>query len=292
MAESDIQCTRGRVKNSTFKEVLMHLGEKDPTFGKVVYRLLIIFLFATLAVQPAKADNRTMAIPGGTILPVRLNSTISSARCKPGQVITGRIMQDVPLSSAATIRAGSKITGHIVDVIPATSGTEARVSFQFDKLVFSNQTISIVTNLRAIAGFVQVREADTPTTAPAEGDNFYALTTVQVGGDVVYGVGGPVTTAENSNQVVGKAGANGVLGQVRAREGAKCRGAIDVNDSPQALWVFSSDACGAYGLEHISIAHAGRTDPTGVIVLTSNNGKLRIPGGAGMLLRVTAKPQP
>jgi hypothetical protein len=87
---------------------------------------------------------------------------------------------------------------------------------------------------------------------------------------------------------VGKAVNGGVLSQVRAKEGTNCRGAIDGNDSPQALWVFSSDACGIYGLEHISITHAGRTDPTGVIVLTSNNGKLKIAAGTGMLLRVSA----
>jgi hypothetical protein len=265
--------------------------EKDHTLGNAVCRLLFILFFTTLAIQPAKSDSGAITIPSGTILPVRLNSTISSARCKPGQVITGRIMQDVPLSSGATIRAGSKVKGHIVEVIPATSGTQARVSFQFDKLVFSNQTISILTNLRAIAGFMQIIEAQTPPIGPGESDVFRWLTTVQVGGDVVYGVGGPVTTAENSDQVVGKAGADGVLGQVRAKEGTKCRGAIDGNDNPQALWVFSSDACGAYGLEHISIAHAGRTDPTGVIVLTSNGGKLKIPSGAGMLLRVIANSQ-
>ena len=174
---------------------------------------------------------------------------------------------------------------------PATASAEARISLQFDKLVFSHQNISIVTNLRAIAGFMEVLDAQTPTTAPGEGDIFNALTTVQVGGDVVYGVGGPVTTAENSDQVVGRARADGVLGQVRAKEGTKCRGAIDGNNFPQSLWVFSSDACGAYGLEHISIAHAGRTDPTGVIVLTSSGVKLKIPGGAGMLLRVIANSQ-
>ena len=197
-------------------------------------------------------------------------------------------MQNVLLASGGKIREGSKILGHIVEVIPATSGGHASVSFQFDKLVFSNQTVTILTNLRAIAGFMEVRDAQTPTTAPGEGDNFYSLTTVQVGGDVVYGVGGPVTTADNSDQVVGKAGAGGVLGQVRAKEGTKCRGVVDGNNFPQSLWVFSSDACGAYGLDHVSIAHAGRTDPTGVIVLTSNNGKLKIPSGAGMLLRVSA----
>jgi len=265
--------------------------EKDHTLGNAVCRLLFILLFTTLVVQPAKADSATIAIPSGTILPVRLNSTISSARCKPGQVITGRVMQNVLLASGGKIKEGSKIIGHIVDVTPATAGAQARVSFQFDKLAFSNQTVSIVTNLRAIAGFMEVLDAQTPTTAPGEGDNFYALTTVQVGGDVVYGVGGPVTTAENSDQVVGKASADGVLGQVRAKEGTKCRGAIDGNNFPQSLWVFSSDACGAYGLEHVSIAHAGRTDPTGVIILTSNSGKLRIPAGAGMLLRVTGTSQ-
>jgi len=195
-------------------------------------------------------------------------------------------MQNVPLAPGAKIREGSKLIGHVVEVTPATNGAQARISLQFDKIVFSNQTASITTNLRAIAGFSEVRDAETPTSVPGEGDNFYALTTVQVGGDVVYGVGGPVTTGEDSSHFVGKAGVDGVLGQVRAKEGTKCRGSIDGNDSAQALWVFSSDACGTYGLEHISIAHAGRTDPTGVIVLASDNGNLKIATGAGMLLRV------
>jgi len=261
--------------------------EKDHGFGNAICRLFFILLFTTLALQPAKADSVAIPIPSGTILPVRLNSTISSAKCTPGQVVTGRIMQNVQLASGGKIREGSKIIGHIIEVTPATSGAQARISLQFDKLAFSNQTISIVTNLRAIAGFMEVLDAQTPTTAPGEGDNFYSLTTVQVGGDVVYGVGGPVTTGENANQVVGRAGNDGVLGQVRAKEGAKCRGAVDGNGFPQALWVFSSNACGAYGLEHISIAHAGRTDPIGVMVLTSNSGNLKIPSGVGMLLRVS-----
>ncbi len=240
----------------------MKLGGKGHGFGDAVWRLPITLFFITLVVQLAKADDRALIVASGTILPVRLNSTISSATYKPGQVITGRIMQTVLLASGGKIKGGSKIIGHIVEVTQATAGAKARISLQFDKLVFSHQTVSIVTNLRAIAGFMEVLDAQTPTTAPGEGDNFYALTTVQVGGDVVYGVGGPVTTADNSDQVVGKAGVDGVLGQVRAKEGTKCRGAVDGNNFPQSLWVFSSDACGAYGLDHISIAHAGRTDPS------------------------------
>jgi hypothetical protein len=227
-------------------------------------------------------------IPRGTILPVRLNSNLSSAKCRKDQVVTGRIMQDVPLSTGVKIKEGSKVLGHIVEVTPATVGAPARISLQFDKLVSSHQTFSITTNLRAIAGFMRIMEAQTPTMGPGESDVYRWLTTVQVGGDVVYGEGGPVTTGDNANQVVGNKVNGGVLGQVRAKEGTKCRGAIDGNDSPQALWVFSSDACGTYGLEHISIAHAGRTDPTGVIVLVSARGGLSLPSGTGMLLRVNA----
>ncbi len=228
------------------------------------------------------------SIPPGTILPVRLNPTLSSAKCKKGQLISGRIMQDVPLSSGVRIKEGSKVLGHIVEVIPATTSAGARISLQFDELVSAHQKIRITTNLRAIAGFMQVLEAETPTISPGESDVFPWLTTVQVGGDVVYGEGGVVTTREGPNQIVGKAVAGGVLGKARAKDGTKCRGSIDGNDAPQALWIFSSDACGAYGLEHINIAHAGRTDPTGVIVLTAASGNLKLPGGAGLLLRVNA----
>jgi len=170
------------------------------------------------------------------------------------------------------IRAGTKIIGHIVERILASTGTQARISLQFDKLVSSRKTTFITTNLRAIAGFMRIVEAQIPPIGPGESDVYRWLTTVQLGGDVVYGEGRPVTTGENPNQIVGKQVNGGVLGQVRAKEGTKCRGAIDGNDSAQALWVFSSDACGTYGLEKISIAHAGRTDPIGVIVLASDSG--------------------
>ena len=240
------------------------------------------------ATEADGTTNVSHAIPPGTILPVRLNSAISSSKSRPGQVITGRIMQDVPLTLGVRIRAGSKVIGHIVERIPASTGAQARISFQFDKLVSWHQTISIITNLRVIAGFMQIEDAQIPPIGPGESDVYRWLTTVQVGGDVVYGEGGSVTTGNNPDQIVGKRVNDGVLGQVRAKEGTKCRGAFDGNDSPQALWVFSSDACGTYGLQHISIAHAGRTDPIGVITLASDRGNLKIASGAGMLLRVNA----
>src|ERR1700688_758129 len=256
-----------------------------------------LLIFATLScahpltrpaqsVHPDPPDKGSYTIPPGTILPARLNLTISSAKSKPGQISTGRIMQDVPLSSGIRIKEGSKVVGNIVELTHASSGRPPTISLRFDKLISGHQEIPITTNLRAIAGFMRINEAQTPPIGPGESDVYRWLTTVQVGGDIVYGEGGPVTTHNDSNDVVGKAVTGGVLAQVRANEATKCRGATDGNEAPQALWVFSSDACGTYGLEHVRIVSAGRTGATGVIVFSSDKGDVKIPGGAGMLLRV------
>ncbi|MGB7281673.1 MAG: hypothetical protein WBE13_05360 [Candidatus Acidiferrum sp.] len=269
----------------------MQLKEKNHPSGNVVWPIIFALLCLALAGRPLKASDENETIPGGTILPVRLNSTLSSSKSKPGQIITGRIMQDVPLPTGAVIRAGSKVLGHIVAVTPATGGESVRISLKFDKLISANRVIPVTTDIRAIASFMTVLEAQTPTSGPGEGDVYDWLPTVQVGGDAVYGLGGPVTSGDNPNEVVGRAVYGGVLSRVRAKEGEKCRGAINGDDHPQALWVFSSDSCGTYNLQHLSIMHAGRTDPTGLIVVASSTRKLKIPEGAGMLLRVVASNQ-
>ena len=197
-------------------------------------------------------------------------------------------MQDVPLPAGARIKAGSKVFGRVLAITPASAGVPPSISLQFDQLVLAGQTISIATDLRAIAGFVRIEEAQIPTTSGGEGEVYRWLPTSQIGGDVVYGADAPVGSAENADDIVGRSVHGGVLVQVRAKPGAACRGSIAGNPAPQALWVFSADACGVYGINHLVIAHAGRSAPAGVIVLASNAGKLKIPGGTGMLLRVNA----
>jgi len=242
--------------------------------------------------SPAEAStpSNENVIPPGTILPVRLRTTISSEKCRPGQLIIGRIAQNVPLPNGSTIHAGSKIQGQIIEAIPGGTSSGPKLSIRFDKVYAQGKTIPVTTNLRAIAGFMEVMEAGVPEEAPSEGTPYTWLNTTQIGGDSVYGMGGPVMSAENTSELVGKSVNDGVLSHVSAKEGTKCRGAIDGNNNPQALWVFSSDACGTYGLDHVKISHAGRTDPAGTISLVSDSSKLKIPNGTGMLLRVNSAP--
>lgn len=236
----------------------------------------------------ASADKnpaQKLQIPPGTILPVRLNHRISSRNARPGQIITARIMQDVPLANRGKIREGTKVKGKIASA--SANGTQgARIVFRFDGIESHHEEIPILTSLRAMASFMEVMFAQTPETTPGFGDPYVWSVTHQIGGDVKYGVGGPVT--DQFNNTVGKGTFDGVLVQVRARAGTNCRGALD-EDRLQALWVFSSDACGVYGMDGVRIVHAGRTDPVGEIILARESPKLNLPAGTAMLLRVYSR---
>ena len=50
-----------------------------------------------------------ISIPLGTVLPAQLNSSLNSRKTKPGERITARIMQDVPLPAGRKIRAGAEV---------------------------------------------------------------------------------------------------------------------------------------------------------------------------------------
>jgi hypothetical protein len=222
------------------------------------------------------------SIPEGTILPVRLDSSLGS-NTKPGKKITGTIMQNVPLPNGKSIHAGTKVTGHVMRANSASQGVQSEISFRFDEIALSKHAIPITTDLRALAGFVAVDDAQVPTMGADRGTPPEAYVTQQIGGDVVYRGGGSV---EEDGKTVGKPVYDGVLSEVRSN-GTPCSDGPG-NNRMQALWVFSADACGTYGLRGTSIAHAGRSNPVGEITLQADKRQLRVSSGAGMLLRVIA----
>jgi hypothetical protein len=192
-------------------------------------------------------------------------------------------MQDVPLPGQSTIRAGAKVIGHVVAVTPATKVPGAKVSLRFDTLAVGKRRIPLVTNLRALATMMDVSAAQVPESGPDRGTSEYSWTTDQIGGEIAYHGRGAIV---NGSHAVGYSEAGGALVQVSSRPGTKCRGAVDGNDQPQALWVFSSDACGLYDFPNVTLTHAGRTNPVGEITLKSSKGDINIRGGSGLLLRV------
>jgi len=252
----------------------------NSTMKHAAYMGIVVFLFAA-TLQAADS------IPAGTVLPVMLNSTLSSGKNKPGQKISARVMQSVPLPDGRTIRAGASVQGRITSVTPASKGSGASVSVRFDTLKVAHQLIPITTNLRAIASLTEVEQAQIPVNGPDRGTPMEVWTTVQIGGDTVYRGGGPV---ESTLGIMGRPVPDGVLVRLASNPERGCRGAIGGDNALQALWVFSADACGAYSLPNLKIRHAGRTNPFGEIVLESKSGELKIGAGAGLLLRVNGAP--
>jgi hypothetical protein len=138
---------------------------------------------------------RSLVVPEGTILPVRLNKALSYKRNATGDQIIGRVMQDVPLPNQQKIKAGAKVLGEIFAVKAPSPAGGGQISLRFDALEVGHQHIPIRANLRALAAWIEVYDADLPETPRDYGTSINWTTTYQVGGDVVYGFGGPVVNA-------------------------------------------------------------------------------------------------
>jgi len=228
-------------------------------------------LLALLLAPALLAQN---PIPPGTVLPLMLDTGLNAAKIQPGKTIRADVMQNIP---GTPIRRGTHVLGHVV------AATPSRIEIRFDTAVIHGKRIPLTTNLRALASMLEVDEAQIP-----EGGADRALRPQdrnhdQIGGDIVYPDGGPVA---HGLDIVGEPTPYGVLDRLTANP--PCRAALAGNRNPQALWLFSTSACGLYGYDNLAIDHSGRTDPVGAIQLSAKSGKLNIRSGSGLLLRVQA----
>jgi len=231
-------------------------------------------LIILVALLPVALSAQAFA-PAGTILPVRLDTGLNARKLRTDQPIRARIMQNIPGTS---IHRGAQLLGHVVQVSPTS------ISLTFDTLAANGRRTRVTTNLRALASMLEVEEAQIPLAMSSPGLNPETWNTQQIGGDTVYRAGGSVA---HGMTVVGEPTAYGVRGPLIAHR--PCRAAVDDNDQPQAFWLFSTSACGLYGFDCLTLEHAGRTHPSGVIQIAARSGGLNIRSGAGMLLRVEGR---
>jgi hypothetical protein len=251
--------------------------------------LLLLLLLGTatqLASWPAgSAVENAALIPAGTVLPIHLDKPISVKEAQPGHTIEASVMQDVPLPDGEKISMKAKVMGSIVSSQKDADGQGVSLTFKFTQLEEKKGKLTIVTYLRAVAGFLAVRSAQMPNTGADSGSPSGWATTILVGGDVRFGDGGAV---RHGKETVGKGVVGGVLGQIIANPALGCEGGDGAN-APQALWVFSSNACGVYGIKGVKIAHAGKGEPIGEITLHFAKDDMKLEPGTGMLLRIASK---
>jgi hypothetical protein len=226
----------------------------------------------------------TQGIPAGTALPVTLGATLDARKDKPGQKIEARLMQDVPLPSGQKIKAGAHIIGHIVETTRLPGGGY-RMALKFDQLASGGKTVPLTLIARAIAAMNNVYQAELPIDAESNYEPSTQWVMRQIGGEVVNRGRGRITSEEG---LVGHWD-GAAWGKLTSSDSGDCR-AADGNGINQALWLFSTSACGLYGLEGMKLVHDGRTDPVGQIILESSK-DIHIGGGSGWFLLVGGTPQ-
>jgi hypothetical protein len=153
--------------------------------------------------------SRSKVIPAGTILPVRLDSTMQSNKSQPAEIIRATVMQDVHLRNGETVRKGSLVTGCVLQASnPANESDQVMLSFQFDAIRFDNRTIPIRTSLRALASPEEVEKAKVPDSGGGDAISAGSHDLLQIGGDQSsYGTNGPVVVGQ---ETVGRYTSQGV----------------------------------------------------------------------------------
>jgi hypothetical protein len=225
-------------------------------------------------------------VPSGTVLPVMMSNTVDSAKSRPGDKLTGKLMQEVVLPSGERIRAGAKLEGRVVESSGPSAAGGARLVVRFDLLVADGKRFPITISLRALASMQSVFDAQLPWNNFDEyGTSSSDWNTVQVGGAAVYRGDGTVRSAMD---VVGRTTDYGAVNaKLTPAPKLGCPANSVDSDREQSLWIFSPWACGTYGFEDLKIAHHGVTPPVGLIELTAPK-TVHAQGGSGWLLRVVS----
>jgi len=226
---------------------------------------------ALIAVAPLLAQE----IPAGTVVPVMLTATIESAKAHPGQPITGKVMERVPLPDGKEIPQGAKVLAHVDNVMPAQGKSPSWIAIEFDDIVIHGQQIPVKANVRALASMMAIYDAQVPFFEP-DSTPSSAVMFAPVGGDPAFRPDNP----EKSYKKV-------VTFDGELPPG--CGGRLDRESSAGALWVFSPYACGVYGYgKGLAIVKDGSEAPVGnIIVGSQKNFELR--AGSGLLLRVESQ---
>lgn len=223
-------------------------------------------------------------VPAGTLLPVMLDGKLESDKSKPGQEISAKLMQEVPLPDGGKIKRESKVMGHVVAISSASAGHDAKVTVQFDQIDIDKHLVPISVGLRALASMEAIsiaRQGVNPNSGL--GTTGWDLNLLLVGGQAAFT--GQQIVKSQTGQVVGRIPEPGaVLAIPMANPARGCPG-LTGNTSNQAFWLFSTDACGVYGDKDLTVVSGiGGTTP-GQIVLTAPK-RFTVEGGSGWLLQV------
>ena len=108
-----------------------------------VYGRIPLLVPLLLGAAPVLAASHTL--PVGTVLPVKFETTVSSATSRAEEKVLARLREDVHVGEA-TLPAGSELRGHVLSVSrPGKVKGRASLSLAFTQLAVGGKTYAIST---------------------------------------------------------------------------------------------------------------------------------------------------
>jgi hypothetical protein len=104
-----------------------------------------------------------VTIPEGATLRLLLQSAISSATSRSGDLVVARLAEDVRVGEKLVVPSGSEVRGHVTAAVPSGRvKTRARLAFDFDTLVLDGKEHPIDTRpIDVSAGDTHKKDAAT-----------------------------------------------------------------------------------------------------------------------------------
>ena len=80
----------------------------------------LVFAAMLLAGRPLAAADWRGELPAGTVLPVRFETTVSSATSRPEDRVIAVLREDVRLGNRVVLPAGSELHGAVLNAVPSS----------------------------------------------------------------------------------------------------------------------------------------------------------------------------
>jgi hypothetical protein len=208
----------------------------------------------------AKTPSR---LASGTTINAVLSKPVDAQKCKPGDEVDAKVMQDVKAQGQIVIPRGSRLVGHVTEARAIEKGEASSASslgIAFDRVVLKNgQKVPVHATIRALAAQQSNAAADAPTEARS----------TPMGG------GGARNTAGHNPATL-------VTTSVRGDSSMNGNGRGALNQAGQLI----SNATGVIGLSGVQLSAQAANSTQGSVV-TSTSKTVRLDSGTQMLLKVT-----
>ena len=104
-----------------------------------------------------------ITIPEGAIFPLVLETAISSATSRSGDLVVARLAEDIKVGERVVVPSGSEVRGRVTTAVPSgRTKTRARLAFDLDTLVLDGKEHAIGTRpIDTTAGDTHKKDAAT-----------------------------------------------------------------------------------------------------------------------------------